>query len=118
MSILVDSNTKVMVQGVTGRDGSFHAKAMVADGTKVVGGVTPGKGGQKMESIPVFNTVSECREATGANCTVIFVPARFATSAVREAADAGIPLIVCITVGVPVLDMLELFSYVKDRGGP
>ena len=116
MSILVDSNTKVMVQGVTGRDGSFHAKAMAADGTRVVGGVTPGKGGQKMESIPVFNTVSECRKATEADCTVIFVPARFATSAVREAADAGIPLIVCITEGVPVLDMLELFSYVKDRG--
>ena len=115
MSILVDNNTKVMVQGVTGRDGSFHAKAMVADGTNVVGGVTPGKGGQMMESIPVYNSVAECRDATGADCTVIFVPARFATAAVREAADAGVPLIVCITEGVPVLDMLDMYSYVKDK---
>ncbi|MAG13838.1 MAG: succinate--CoA ligase subunit alpha [Spirochaetales bacterium] len=116
MSILVDKNTKVMVQGITGRDGSFHTRAMIDDGTSVVGGVTPGKGGQMMESVPVFDTVADCRDATGADCTVIFVPARFATSAVREAADAQIPLIVCITEGVPVLDMIEMYSYVGDKG--
>ena len=116
MSILVNENTKVMVQGITGRDGSFHTRAMVADGTAVVGGVTPGKGGQHLDEVPVFDTVAECKEATGADCSVIFVPAKFATAAVKESADAGIPLIVCITEGVPVLEMLESYYHVVERG--
>jgi succinyl-CoA synthetase alpha subunit len=116
MSILVDESTRVLVQGITGRDGSFHARTMAGDGTRVAGGVTPGKGGEKVDSLPVFDTVRECREATGANCSVIFVPARFAAAAVRESADAGIPLIVCITEGMPVLEVMELASVVRDRG--
>ena len=116
MSILVDEKTRVMVQGITGRDGSFHAETMLADGTLICGGVTPGKGGQQVGTIPVFDTVKECLSATGANCTIIFVPARFATAAVQEAADAGIPLIICITEGIPVQDMLKTYYYVKDRG--
>lgn len=116
MSILVNADTKVMVQGVTGRDGSFHAKAMVADGTQVVGGVTPGKGGLSVDQIPVFNTVAECRKETDADCAVIFVPAKFASGAVREAADAGVPLIVCITEGVPVLEMVSNYYYVLEKG--
>ena len=116
MSILVDSNTKVMVQGITGRDGSFHTRAMVRDGTAVVGGVTPGKGGQALDGIPVFDTAAECRAETGANCSVIFVPARFATGAVREAVEAGVELVVCITEGVPVLEMLETAARVRDAG--
>ena len=116
MSILVNENTKVMVQGITGRDGSFHARTMLADGTNIVGGVTPGKGGQAVDSMPVFDSVAACREETGADCSVIFVPAKFATSAVREAADAGVPLIVCITEGVPVLEMLETYYYVQRAG--
>ena len=115
MSILVDENTKVIVQGITGRDGSFHTRQMVNDGTNIVGGVTPGKGGQKLDSLPVFNTVGEALENTGADCTVIFVPAPYATSAIREAADAGIPLIVCITEGIPVLEMLESYRYIKQK---
>ncbi len=116
MSILVDGSTRVLVQGITGRDGSFHARTMAADGTRVVGGVTPGKGGEKVDSLPVFNTVRECREETGADCSVIFVPARFASAAVRESADAGIPLIVCITEGMPVLEVMDLTFLVRDRG--
>lgn len=116
MSILVGDNTRVLVQGITGRDGSFHAEAMIADGTTVVGGVTPGKGGQTAVGVPVFNTVSECVSGTGADCSVIFVPAKFASGAVREAADAGVPLIVCITEGIPVLEMVEMYHYVKQRG--
>ncbi len=116
MSILVGHETKVLVQGITGRDGSFHARSMAGDGTAVVGGVTPGKGGQDVDGIPVFNSVAECREATGADCSVIFVPAKFSTAAIREAADAGMPLIVCITEGVPVIEMIENLSYVKERG--
>lgn len=108
MSILIDQETRVIVQGITGRDGSFHAQAMQDYGTQVVGGVTPGKGGQSVGDIPVFNTVTEACQETGANCSVIFVPARFALAAAREAAQAGLPLIVCITEGVPVLDMVEL----------
>jgi succinyl-CoA synthetase alpha subunit len=117
MSILVDENTKVLVQGITGRDGGFHARTMLADGTNIVGGVTPGKGGQQVDSMPVFDTVEACRSATGADCAVIFVPARFAAAAVKEAADAGVPLIVCITEGIPVRDMLESYYYVAERGG-
>lgn len=116
MSILINTSTRVMVQGITGRDGSFHARSMIKDGTRVVGGVTPGKGGQDLDGVPVFNSVAECRTATGADCTVIFVPAKFAAAAVREAADAGVPLIVCITEGVPVLDMVGTTRYVRERG--
>ncbi len=117
MSILVDENTKVLVQGITGRDGGFHARTMLADGTNIVGGVTPGKGGQSVDSMPVFDTVAECRSETDADCSVIYVPARFAAAAVKEAADAGVPLIVCITEGIPVKDMLESYYYVAERGG-
>jgi succinyl-CoA synthetase alpha subunit len=116
MGILIDDNTKVLVQGITGRDGSFHAASMLEYGTKVVGGVTPGKGGQEVHGLPVFNTVAEAVEATGANCSVIFVPARFATAALREAADAGVGLIVCITEGVPVLEMLGNYHYIREKG--
>jgi succinyl-CoA synthetase alpha subunit len=116
MSILIDSATRVIVQGITGRDGSFHALSMREYGTKVVGGVTPGKGGQDVRGIPVFETVKEAAAATGAGASVIFVPARFASSALREAADAGLALVVCITEGIPVQEMLENYHYVRDRG--
>ena len=116
MGILIDRDTKVLVQGITGRDGSFHAASMLEYGTKVVGGVTPGKGGQEVHGLPVFNTVVEAVEATGAGCSVIFVPARFATAAMREAADGGIGLIVCITEGVPVLEMLGNYHYIREKG--
>lgn len=115
MSILVNEQTRVLVQGITGRDGSFHAQSMQEYGTQVVGGVTPGKGGQKVGTLPVFNTVAEAMTETGANCSVIFVPARFAASAVREAADAGIALVVCITEGLPILNMTDLSTELKDR---
>ncbi len=116
MSILIDENTNVIVQGITGRDGSFHARSMRRDGSNVTGGVTPGKGGQDLDGIPVFDSVAECRNAVSADASVIFVPARFASSAVKEAADAEIPLIICITEGIPVLEMIENYHYVKDRG--
>ena len=115
MSILVNEQTRVLVQGITGRDGSFHAQSMQEYGSQVVGGVTPGKGGQKVGSLPVFNTVAEAIDKTGANCSVIFVPARFAANAVREAADAGIALVVCITEGLPVLNMTDLSAELKDK---
>lgn len=115
MSILVNEQTKVLVQGITGRDGSFHAQSMQDYGTKVVGGVTPGKGGQKVGTLPVFNSVAEAITETGANCSVIFVPARFAAGAVREAADAGIALVICITEGLPVLNMTDLSAELKDK---
>jgi succinyl-CoA synthetase alpha subunit len=117
MSILVDENTRLIVQGITGRDGSFHTKQMLAYGTKVVGGVTPGKGGQTTEDrLPVFNSVQEAVDATNANATVIYVPAKFAPAAVIEAAEAGLPLIVCITEGIPVIDMVEVYHTVQARG--
>lgn len=116
MSILLNEKSKVMVQGITGRDGSFHALTMRDDGTRVVGGVTPGKGGQHVKGLPVFDSVAECRAETGADVSVIFVPARFASAAIREAADAFVPLIICITEGVPVNEMLESYYYVKERG--
>ena len=116
MSILLDENTKVIVQGITGRDGSFHAARMKADGTRVVGGVTPGKGGAEVDGMPVFNSVDEAKAAGGADATVIFVPAKFAASAVKEASEAKIPLIICITEGVPVLDMVEIYEMVHSRG--
>jgi succinyl-CoA synthetase alpha subunit len=116
MGVLIDKDTKVLVQGITGRDGSFHTASMLEYGTKVVGGVTPGKGGKEVHGRPVFNTVAEALEATGADCSVIFVPARFANAAMREAADGGIGLIVCITEGVPVLEMLATYHYIRDKG--
>src|SRR5208282_3911645 len=104
MSILVDRNTRLIVQGLTGREGTFHAKGCAAYGTQVVGGVTPGKGGTKHEGWPVFNTVGDAVSETGANATVIFVPPPFAADAIMEAVDAEVPLIVCITEGVPARD--------------
>lgn len=115
MSILIDDKTRVIVQGITGRDGSFHADQMLKYGTLVTGGVTPGRGGQKVSSLPVFNTVEEAVNETGAQCSVIFVPAKFAISAIREASISGISLIVCITEGIPVLDMLELYHELKQK---
>ena len=117
MSIFIDHGTKLVVQGITGRDGSFHSKQMLEYGTKVVAGVTPGKGGQRFENaVPVFDTVAAAVKATGANTSVIYVPAAVAASAIVEAADAGIGLIVCITEGIPVLDMTKVLPFVKERG--
>jgi len=117
VSILIDTSTRLLVQGITGRDGSFHTRQMMEYGTQVVAGVTPGKGGQKFEGqVPVFNTVAEAVGKTGANTTVIYVPPMFAADAMMEAADAGIPFIVCITEGVPVLDMTRVYPFVKERG--
>ena len=117
MSIFIDKNTRLLIQGITGRDGSFHAKQTIEYGTQVVGGITPGKGGQKFEDkVPIFNTVAEAVRKTGANATVIYVPPPFAADAMMEAADAGIPFIVCITEGVPVLDMTRVYLFVKERG--
>jgi succinyl-CoA synthetase alpha subunit len=116
VSIFIDKTTRLVVQGITGRDGSFHAKQMIEYGTQVVAGVTPGKGGQKFEnSVPIFNTVAEAVKKTGANTSVIYVPPPFAADAMMEAADAGIPFVVCITEGVPVLDMMRVYPYVKER---
>ncbi len=116
MGIFLDQNTKVIVQGITGRDGSFHTKQMIEYGTKVVGGVTPGKGGTEANGVPVFNTVKEAVEATGANCSVIFVPAKMAADAILEAAANKVELIICISEGVPVQDMLSVYQYVKKQG--
>src|ERR1700760_4291818 len=115
MAILVNKNTRVIVQGLTGREGTFHAKASAAYGTQVVGGVTPGKGGTTHEGWPIFNTVSEAVEKTGANATVIFVPPPGAADAIMEAADAGVPLIVCITEGIPALDMVNAWEFLKTK---
>jgi succinyl-CoA synthetase alpha subunit len=117
VSIFIDKSTRLLVQGITGRDGSFHTRQMIEYGTQVVGGVTPGKGGQKFDDkVPIFNTVAEAVKKTGANATVIYVPPPFAADAMMEAADAGIPFIVCITEGVPVLDMTRVYPFVKERG--
>ena len=115
MSVLVNENTKVIVQGITGGEGSFHAKQMLEYGTQVVGGVTPGKGGQNFEGVPVFDTVSDAVAETGANASVIFVPPPFAGDAIMEAADAALPLVVCITEGIPVDDMVKAYHYVQAR---
>ncbi|MEO8577515.1 MAG: succinate--CoA ligase subunit alpha [Gemmatimonadales bacterium] len=117
MSVFIDKSTRLLVQGITGRDGSFHTRQMIEYGTQVVGGVTPGKGGQKFDDkVPIFNTVAQAVNATGANATVIYVPPNFAADAMMEAADAGIPFIVCITEGVPVLDMTRVYPFVKEKG--
>ncbi len=113
MSILVDKKTRVIVQGLTGREGSFHAQQMIEYGTKVVGGVTPAKGGTHHLEVPVFNTVSEAVRETGANASVIFVPPPFAADAILEAADAGLPLVICITEGIPTLDMVRVAAALK-----
>ncbi|HHI02458.1 MAG TPA: succinate--CoA ligase subunit alpha [candidate division Zixibacteria bacterium] len=115
MSIFINKKTKVIVQGITGRDGSFHATQMKKYGTNVVGGVTPGKGGTKVSGIPVFNSVAEAVEKTRANTSVIYVPPPFAVDAIYEAADAGISLIVCITEGVPANDMMKVYKYIKEK---
>ena len=115
MSIFVDKNTRLLVQGITGRDGSFHTMQMVKYGTNVVAGVTPGKSGQKVEGVPVFDSVAEAVRKTEANTSVIFVPAKFAPDAVYEAADAGIKLIVCISEGVPAIEMVKVVEYLKDK---
>jgi len=117
MSIFADKHTSLLVQGITGRDGSFHAKQMIEYGTKVVAGVTPGKGGQKFEGkVPVFNTVAQAVQATGAIASIIYVPPMFAADAIMEAAEAGVRLIVAITEGVPVLDMTKVYPFVTERG--
>ena len=117
MSVFIDQSTRLVIQGITGRDGSFHAKQMMAYGTKVVAGVTPGKGGQQFEdSVPVFNTVADAVRERRANTAVIYVPAAVAASAIFEAADAGLQLIICITEGIPVLDMTRVLPFVHERG--
>jgi succinyl-CoA synthetase alpha subunit len=115
MSVLVDKNTRLIVQGFTGREGTFHAQQSIAYGTTVVGGVVPGKGGTKHLDLPVFDTVEQAARATGANATVIFVPPPFAADAIMEAADAGLPLVVCITEGIPTLDMVKAWQFLEGR---
>jgi len=116
LSILVNKDTRLIVQGITGKEGTFHTQQMVEYGTNVVGGVTPGKGGTIHEGVPVFNTVKEAVKETGANVSVIYVPPPFAADAIMEAADAELPLVVCITEGVPVADMVKATDFLKDRG--
>jgi succinyl-CoA synthetase alpha subunit len=118
MSILVDKNTRLIVQGITGREGEFHAQQMLEYGTKVVGGVRPGRGGEWAVDgkVPIFDTVKEAVETTGANAWICYVPARFAPDAILEAADAGVPFLVCITEGIPVLDMIRLRAYLDQKG--
>ncbi|MBN1349113.1 succinate--CoA ligase subunit alpha [candidate division KSB1 bacterium] len=116
MSILVDKNTRLVVQGITGGEGSFHTRSIIEFGTRVVAGVTPGKGGQKFDdTVPIFNTVAEAVKETGANTSVVFVPPAFAADAVLEAADAGVALVVCITEGIPTRDMLMVHQYLRQR---
>ena len=116
MSIFVDKNTRLMVQGITGKEGQFHARQCIDYGTNVVAGVTPGKGGQKMDDVPVFNTVKDAVRQTGANCSMVFVPPAFAADAIMEATDAGVDLIVAITEGIPVMDMVKVKNYIEGAG--
>jgi succinyl-CoA synthetase alpha subunit len=116
MAILADKSTRLIIQGITGREGTFHAKTCAAYGTNIVGGVTPGKGGTTHEGWPVFNTVAEAMEKTGANATIIFVPPAFAADALLEAIDAKVPLIVSITEGIPVMDMVRAYEFLKNKG--
>ena len=116
MSVLVNNDTRVVVQGITGKEGSFHARACAEYGTKVVAGVTPGKGGQKMDEVPVFNTVAQAVAGTGANTSLIFVPPAFAADAILESAAAGVKVAVCITEGIPTLDMVRVMAALKDSG--
>jgi succinyl-CoA synthetase alpha subunit len=116
LSILVDSNTRLVVQGITGREGSFQTRRCIEYGTKVVAGVTPGRGGETAEGVPVFNTVHEATDATGANCSLIFVPAAAAADAILEAADAGVAVIICITEGIPTQDMLTVRHHLQPQG--
>jgi succinyl-CoA synthetase alpha subunit len=115
VAIFVDKNTRVVVQGITGKEGQFHTRACVAYGTQVVAGVTPGKAGQDMDGIPVFNTVVDAVRQRGADCSLIFVPPPFAADAIMEAADAGVRLIVAITEGIPVLDMMKVKNYIENK---
>ncbi len=115
MSIFVNKETKLLVQGITGKEGQFHTRACLEYGTQVVAGVTPGKGGQQMDAVPVYNTVSDAVQASGADASMIFVPPPFAADAIMEAADAHVPLIVCITEGIPVMDMMRVKNYIKDK---
>jgi succinyl-CoA synthetase alpha subunit len=115
MSVLVDKNTRLIVQGITGKEGAFHTKQMVEYGTNIVGGVTPGKGGTTHEGIPVFNTVADAARETGANASVIYVPPPFAADAIMEAAAAGLPLVVCITEGIPARDMVSVKRFLEDK---
>ncbi len=115
MSVFVNKNTRLVVQGITGQEGQFHTRSCIAYGTNVVAGVTPGKGGQKMDDVPIFNSVKEAREKTGCNASMILVPPPFAADAIMEAADAGVELVVCITEGVPVLDMMRVKNYLATK---
>lgn len=115
MSIFVDKNTRLLVQGITGKEGQFHTRQCVEYGTNVVAGVTPGKGGQKMDDIPVFNTVKEAVDQSGANCSMIFVPPAFAADAIMEATDAGVDVVVTITEGIPIMDMVKVKNYIRDK---
>ena len=115
MAIFVDEKTRLIVQGITGQEGQFHTRQCIEYGTNVVAGVTPGKGGQQMDAVPVFNSVAEARETTGATASMIFVPPRFAADAILEAIDSGIELIVCITEGIPVMDMLKVKNYLQGK---
>ncbi|HEX8097862.1 MAG TPA: succinate--CoA ligase subunit alpha [Pyrinomonadaceae bacterium] len=115
MSVLVDKSTRLVVQGITGKEGTFHTRQMIEYGTNVVGGVTPGKGGTTHEGVPVFNTVADAIKEAGANASVIYVPPPFAADAIMEAADAGLPLVVCITEGIPALDMVKVKEYLADK---
>ena len=116
MAIIVDEDTRLVVQGLTGREGSFHAKRNRSYGTQVVAGVTPGKAGQEVDGIPVFDTVADAVDRTGANTAMVFVPARFATDAIYEAVDAGIATVICIAEGLAAHDMLRVYNYIRPRG--